>query len=328
MQSNFLMYKLTILTESGKDIGFGHLTRCSALYLCLIKHGFNVRFYVYEKEYYNNDSFIISFDWINEIDQIIPRSRDEIVLIDSYLADINIFLTLKEKFEKLIVIDDYNRITYPANFIINPNVFSSQLNYSNQNAKVFGGKEFVILRHEFLSASILIPQKKDDFLNLLVTIGGSDFRNLLPELLSILNKIEINSTIISPEGNIESNSNIKIIGKQFSNQMVREINKADIVISACGQTLHELVALGKPTIGICLDIDQIPNQNYYFENAFLKEKIFWNDFDLKKKILNQINYFKNFENRLEIFQKCSSLIDKNGVNKIVESIKKMYDKFQ
>jgi UDP-2,4-diacetamido-2,4,6-trideoxy-beta-L-altropyranose hydrolase len=321
------MYKLTILTESGKDIGFGHYTRCTALFLCLIKHGFNVRFYVYEKEYYNNDSFIISFDWLNKNDQIFPRSKDEKVLIDSYLADINIFLKLKEKFETLIIIDDYNRIKYPADYIINPNVFCFNLDYSNQKAKIIGGKEYVILRSEFINAPFVKFHEKDE-LNLLVTIGGSDFRNLLPTLISILKNIEINITIIAPEGNLESTQNIIILGKQSSEQMVCEIQKADIVISACGQTLHELVALGKSTIGICLDIDQVPNQNYYFDNFFLRDKIFWNDLDLKNKILNQINYFNNIDNRLEVIDISSNLINKNGVLKIVESIKKMYDRFQ
>lgn len=316
--------KVSILTESGKDIGFGHYSRCSALYHCLKENDIDVMFYVFEKEYQSNDDFIFSFDWLNYPSKIYSRSVDEILIIDSYLADIDLYFILKEKFKVLIAIDDYNRIKYPADYIINPNVFCFNLNYSNQKAKIFGGKEYVILRSEFINAPFINFHKKDK-LNLLVTIGGSDFRDLLPTLIDILKNIDLDVTIIAPEGNIESLQNIKILGKQSSIQMVDEIQHADIVISACGQTLHELVALGKPTIGICLDIDQIPNQNYYFDNIFLRDKIYWNDFDLKTKILKQISYFNCLENRLEIVDLCSTLIDKNGVLKIAQLIKSMYD---
>jgi UDP-2,4-diacetamido-2,4,6-trideoxy-beta-L-altropyranose hydrolase len=319
--------KVSILTESGKDIGFGHYTRCTALYHCLKENNFDVRFYVYEKEHQSKDDFIVSFDWLNFPSKINSRSSEEIVIIDSYLADKYLYNIIKEKFKALIIIDDYNRIQYPASYIINPNVFCHNLDYSNQTAKIFGGKEYVILRSEFINAPF-VKFHKHDKLNLLVTIGGSDFRNLLPTLIDILKNIDSNITVIAPEGNIEFHQNIKNLGKQSSNQMVDEIQNADIVISACGQTLHELVALGKSTIGICLDIDQLPNQNYYFDNLFLKDKIHWNDNDLKIKILNQINYFNNLENRLKIVHICSTLIDKNGVFKIVELIKNMYDKLQ
>lgn len=314
------MNNVTILTEAGKTIGFGHYTRCLALYHALTKAGNQVRFIVYENEYVINDPNIESLNWLNSIDSLTSISINEIAIVDSYLADESIYSLLSERYHKVVAIDDYNRINYPADFVINPNVFFEDIDYSNQKAICIGGKDYVILRPEFKEIKPKVYVDKA-LKNILITIGGSDFRNLLPKVISICEQLNgMDIIVIDPENKVGNLENIKVLPIQTAAQMTQIMQSADVVISACGQTLHELVALQKPTIGICLDIDQIPNQNYYVRHGFLMTAIQWNDENIEEKITEQINNYSLSVNRKSVVEVCKSLISKNGVEEIAKYI--------
>jgi spore coat polysaccharide biosynthesis predicted glycosyltransferase SpsG len=314
------MNNITILTEAGKNIGLGHYTRCSSLYQVLTKAGNFVRFVVYENDYQINDRNIQSMNWLDSIDSLTSISINEIAIVDSYLADESIYSLLRERYHKVVAIDDYNRMIYPADIVINPNVFFEDIDYSNQKAICIGGKNYVILRPEFKENKPKVCS--DEVLrNILITIGGSDFRNLLPKLICICDQInDIDIIVIDPENKIGHLQNIKVLPTQTAAQMTKLMQSTDVVISACGQTLHELVALQMPTIGICLDIDQIPNQNYYVRHGFLMAAIQWNDENIEKIIKEQINIYSLPVNRKTVAEICKSLISKNGVEKIAKYI--------
>lgn len=327
------MNKLLILTEAGKSIGYGHYMRCSALQKEAKKQGLKTKMLLHVN---GSESFEVEgeiYNWLEDkILKINILSKEfDIVLIDSYLANENIYSDLKQNFKKVVVIDDYNRIDYDADLIINPNVFFEQIDYTNQKAKCIGGKEFVLLRPIFISSKEHENRQTTDknIDNLLITIGGTDFRNLLPKLIKVcLNQNLKKVQVICPQENERKelekkflrNENIEILGKQSAEEMHELYLKNNLVISACGQTLHELASLGKPTIGICLAIDQVPNQKYYLEKSFLLENINWDDINIATKISSQITNFQNLDLKRVIQNYAPTLIGKNGVNKCIEAI--------
>ena len=314
------MNNITILTEVGKNIGYGHYTRCSSLYQALTNFGNQVRFVVYENEYAINDPNIQSMNWLKSIDFISPIEKNDFAIIDSYLADRNIYKQLAKRFNKVVAIDDYNRMRYPVDAVVNPNVFFEDIDYSNQTAVCIGGKDYVILRPEFTQVE---PSafNTETLKNILITIGGSDFRNLLPKLISICEHQKgTNITVIDPESKVNHQQHLRVLPAQSAAQMVHEMKRADVVISACGQTLHELVALQKPTIGICLDIDQVPNQSFYTKHGFLSANIQWNDKIIDNKIADQLKYFSLSSNRKRVSKMCKSLVGYNGAQNIASYI--------
>ena len=328
---NFSQSKVTILTEAGKSIGFGHYTRCIALFDELVINGFDVQFIVHENFININDERHVKLNWKEEVDAISPRSESDILIVDSYLASNEILSKLYNKFYSLFIIDDYNRIEYPAEYIINPNVFFDSIDYSNQSGKCVGGKDFVILRKEFRTSKSFFSESSLK-LNILVSVGGSDYRNLLQKIVITLDEvsnIEFEVVVIDPEGklDIKSEQELNYFKTQTSIEMVGHMQKADLVISACGQTLHELASLAKPTIGICIDFDQILNQEFYYKRGFLKSLISWDDKDFSQKIKDNISYFSISENRKKIKQISNSIINVDGVKKIVELIENKNNAF-
>ena len=315
------MSKLTILTEAGKNIGFGHYSRCKAIFENLISYDVKKEFLVNCKEVKLFDSEIKNIDWINKIENINPTEKNHVILIDSYLADEKIYSLLKSRFKKVIALDDYNRIIYDVSLIINPNVCYKNIDYSNQKAKIKGGKSYVILRKEFREISNKIINKESN--KILITLGGSDYRNLLQLIVNLSHDFpELQWTIINPENKkLERLIHKTILFNTIDpKSMASLMLDSDIAISGCGQTLNELVSIGTPTIGICIDDDQVWNQNFYFENDFINHKNFWNEPHLKTKLKIQINELLKYENRKEIFKNTRDLINKNGVMNLIKDI--------
>jgi len=314
---------MLILTEAGKNIGLGHYTRCTALCEAIEANRDEVYMMVFLNDFDIENDELIKANWLEDLQQALANKDCETVIVDSYLAKEDVYRKLHAAFKKVIAIDDYNRLQYKATALINPNVFFDDIDYSNQTIKCIGGKNYVILRKEFREQ----PKEvfiKNDIEEILVTIGGTDFRNILPLIAKACLKTQVQRiTIIASEINnlhIED-KRISILPLQNASGIYHCMQKADFVISACGQTLHELASLGKPTIGICLDVDQEPNQKFYLEKRFLSARINWNDEDLVNKIQTAIILYQPIEKRKRIASNAPLLINKFGVDNIVSAIK-------
>jgi UDP-2,4-diacetamido-2,4,6-trideoxy-beta-L-altropyranose hydrolase len=321
------MKSLLILTEAGEGIGFGHYTRCSAIQDFCLKAGMEATILLDLKgqDTLKSQSFEIK-NWLQNYYEIGELSKQfQILLIDSYLATAECYSFLAEKFDKLIVIDDYNRIQYKADVIINPNVSFYETDYNNQSAKVVGGENYVILRSVFRERLNDKPAIQNKVNTIAITLGGSDIRNLLPILAKLALSLSENIIIVTGNESLKSAleaqyNTIHFEGFLSAEEMYEVFKGADIVISACGQTLHELASMGKTTIGICIDYDQEPNMNYYCKEGFLMDRIYWNDSSLDTKIISIFRQLENFNLRKEKQTIASHLINDKGLNNIYNVI--------
>ncbi|EMO34163.1 hypothetical protein LEP1GSC175_1722 [Leptospira santarosai str. HAI821] len=304
--------KILFFTESGANIGFGHIARITALSDFLLGQEFH-------SITINHDGISKDKNWINESFSYSSYSGFDLAVVDSYLAGEKIYKFIRKVAKKVIAIDDYNRIVYPVDIVINPNVFFDQIDYNNQSAKCYGGSNFVILRESFRKYE---KPKVSQESGILITLGGSDYRNLLPQLCE-LSKVNKQITLICPEKEKleslqEKYQKVRILGKLSESEILQEFVNAEIIISGCGQTLHELYHLRKKTVGICIDRDQIMNQEYYLNVKFLNRKIGWDSpailneiseavVDLREErfrpvFLNPISPTKNLENYVSLFK--------------------------
>ena len=308
---------IKVFTEAGKGIGFGHLTRCSALVEQLELQGEEVELIVYLNEFEMDFSKFTQLDWLSQAPEKLLEGT-AIAVFDSYLVTEDWLEKASALHCKLIHIDDYNRIKYPVELIINPNVFAEDLDYSNQHAKWVGGSEYVIIRAPFRDdkstvQKIYRPQ-------LLITMGGSDYRQLLPKLAKWALNLELfNVRMVAPDGLRDVGEKVKVLPLLNAEEMAREMKQADVVISACGQTLHELASLRKPTIGICLDIDQVPNHKFYNSNGFIRRNLWWNQADLKEGIEEELKRLSSHRERKNAIDRLKEF-NPNGVNNVAKAI--------
>ena len=314
------MSRILILTEAGSKIGFGHLTRCTAIKNFLEDNSFKVDLIV------NNEGGLIpnidyeNIDWINiKPDFFVDKYK--IIIIDSYLVTKSWLLRLKNKHTIIVHIDDYNRIVYPVDLIVNPNVFLESLDYSNQTTKYIGGPDYLILRKPFrLKKEKSIYDGKP---RLLITLGGSDYRNLLPKLINWSTELNLfKISIIAPEGKEISSKGIRVLPLLDANSMANEITNSEVIISACGQTLHEIASINRSTVGIGIDIDQIPNHKFYNSINFIKRNLWWDQDELEEEVKKELIRLADSSNRKKELKRDFK-VNKNGLKNVVNEIIKL-----
>lgn len=264
--------KVKIFTEGGSDIGLGHVSRCSSLYDEIASRGIDVEFIIYGN-IQNNDIFqdriVKKIDWISDDYLNSYIENTDYCIVDSYLASKDLYHIISDKSKKALYIDDTNRIEYPKSILVNPSLSVDNLNYPENNGNTYLlGAKFIILRSPFVNAVRKIINK--DVKEVLITMGGSDFRGLTPKILNgICRKYsEIKFTVVAGSAfhNIEliksiQHNNVELYYNVDAELMMKLMLRSDFAITAAGQTIYELLATETPFIPIKVIHNQVNNIN-------------------------------------------------------------------
>jgi len=304
--------RFLILSSSGPDIGSGHLTRCHALQQEIIDRGHEVQHFTDSNEFDNAD--VLFKNWTDLPLKTLAEEKD-VVIIDSYKTT-NLWLANAPLKRTLIVhMDDYGRIPYYVDVVINSNVYFDRLNYSALECDVFGGPDYTIVRKEFRQVNKTSANRGD---TVLITFGGGNNEKLLYQTTKWCLSIPfLNVRVIAPFGMLFNHARLVVLPSLTAEKMAEEMNRAAVVISGSGQTLHELACLGRPTIGICLDYDQEPNHKFYNSIGFLQGNLNVNQKNLKIALLDQLHQ-KLKEDSSQNFP--SNLINPNGVENVIAQV--------
>ena len=120
--------KCVIFTEGGKNGGFGHVTRCLSLSQAFMERG------IYTKLIINGDEAVenllkgeeyILVDLIKKRREVKDLFREnDIVIVDSYLAEPDFYTEISEKVRKPVYIDYNMRFDYPEGIVLNGNIYA------------------------------------------------------------------------------------------------------------------------------------------------------------------------------------------------------------
>lgn len=322
-----------ILTEGGKNIGFGHIARCNSIYDAFKSYG------ICSKMIINGDESIKSIlndvdfeikDWLSDFSFL--KSSD-IVVIDSYMVDITICKKISDISSLTVYFDDNNRLNYPKGIVVNGLINSEQFNYSTNDIdkKYLLGSNFSPLRSDFWHCDKININEK--IKNVLITTGGNDLRNLTPKILDFLNTSfkDLNKKVIIANSfrNVSEFESLKNDSCEFfyspnSKEMLEIMSNVDLAISSSGQTLYELACLGIPTIAIGIIDNQKDNIRNFQEKGFIEYAGCWNNKNLLKNISDKISLLEEKNTRETKQNNGIELINGKGSLNIVKSILNEY----
>ena len=322
--------EVVILTEGGKDYGYGHVARCSSIHQAFEHYNISPKFIV------NGDESIKSIVQdmnVEIIDWLYDSFNAEIVLIDSYLADLTFYEEISKNSLLGVYVDDNNRLDYPKGIVINGTLDTSDMGYLERDDITYLiGNEFIPLRKDFWDIQKL--KINDSIENILITMGGNDLRNLTPKILELLNDNfpKVNKKVIIADSfkntkEIESlkNEYVELIYSPNSVEIINAMSSVDLAISASGQTLYELACIGVPTIAIGIIDNQKNNIKNLVNQGFIEYAGCWNDDNLLENILGRINYLKDknirFDKRLLGIQAVNG---KGSLNIVKNILKEFY----
>lgn len=330
--------RVVILTEGNKNIGFGHLTRCISFYELF--EGLRAR----PELIIDGDKSIVHllkdkrfqlFNWRKKRHRLnnILCGDNNILVIDSYLANLSVYKRLV-KFAKIpVFIDDNNRLEYPSGIVINGSIDAERIGYvKGDGITHLLGIRFAPLRKEFWR----VPRKliRQDIREVMVTFGGDDIKNMTPKILNFFKEkfpFYIKNIVIG-----KGFKNLKIIRKmkdEMTNiiyypdgKAMKEVMlKSDLAISAGGQTLYELARVGLPTIGICVIKNQELNLLGWHRHGFTEYIGWYSDKDILFKLRSSIEKMRDYQERLKRSRAGTANIDGKGLVRIFDFLKKAYE---
>lgn len=320
--------KIKIFTECGKDIGIGHISRCSALYREAINRGIFTELIVYSDtknvEFLENMTYI-EREWFDYEYLEKNISLEDYVIVDSYKATKKTYKIISKRSKKALFIDDIGRLNYPEGIILNPSLDIASVDYSLQQNIILFGPKYVILRDSFrdLKRTYLSPKIK----KVIILMGGTDIRGLIPFIIEKIckNKLDVNFDIIINKDNLEEYKkynfkNIKIYNNLNSDQIKHLMINSDFAITGAGQTIYELLATETPFIPIQLVDNQKNNIKSLLK--YNPEQIFLNydDLDLELRINQAWELYEYLEYRKKHNIKYQNLVDGRGSVRILDKL--------
>ena len=277
--------------DSSSQMGVGHLMRCltladelkkqnhNATFICrelkgnlikLIEH--RVLILPVDKDFQSDDLYLSWLGATQEQDakqtiQVIHDNVD-LLVVDSYALDEAWHKQLEPHTKKIIVIDDLADRQFNCDILLNQNLGSHKDDYKNKvpkDCKLLLGCEYALLRSEFskLRSQALEKRKNTkEIKNILISMGGSDRKNLTYNILQNIND-SFNITVVLGALSLHidmirqyaKDKNIKVIVN--ANNMAELMLEADLSIGASGSTNWERLCLGLPSLIFTVAENQI-----------------------------------------------------------------------
>lgn len=334
-------------TDANSEIGFGHMMRCLSIADAFSRKGYNCIFAVsddsskeqvlkfgYEVISMNSDYKKIYNDQ-DSIRHLIRNKRIDITIVDSYFVTYNYLDKLKEE-STVVYIDDLAMFAYPVDVLINYNFNGMDIDYQKLYRKnkiiipeLLIGPQFAPLRSQFIG---LTRSRHKQIKNILILTGGSDPINLSLNLSERINETEdmkdfIFHFVVGPlyqkteelKRMVTNGSNIVI--HQDVSDMSTLISNCDLVVSAAGSTVYEVLACGIPLI-IYVSADNQLN----VASAIVRNKVAISCGDLRKidypekKVLSVImRYVSDTKKNVNSFN-FNRLVDGKGADRIVSKL--------
>lgn len=326
------MIKVVILTEGGKNVGFGHISRCTAFYQAFEDRGITPEFII------NGDDSVLDilsdkkhriFNWLEQKEYLIEHLHNvDIIIVDSYLAKKKMYTEISNIVKIPVFLDDNMRIDYPKGIVVNGTIYANMLDYPKiKDVKYLLGPEYSYLRKEFWS---LDPYEIKPSVNtIMITLGGTDPKKLTSRILKKIsnNFPEMRKIIIigNGEGNdlSEIDRNTEIIKNASAGKMKDIMMKSDIAITAAGQTSYELCRIGLPMIAIETATNQKNNINNLLDKGLILQPIKWDNPIIESEIIRQMNTLSDYSLRVKISKLMKNTIRGDGVNTIVDILLKL-----
>lgn len=230
-----------------------------------------------------------------------------VMILDDCLIKSEDLNELKRHFKKLIIIDDENELeNYNVDALINPNPYAKHFPYkSPKTTKFFFDISF--LRDEFLGKKHI--RIKKDIRHIFLTLGGSDDTNLsqkiIKELKGFLKKEKITLHIAIGKAFKHKKALLKLKSKELifykKAKMASLMQKSDVGICGCGQSVYEFFSLGVPLVALVLAPNQQNLAKFAQKNAMLVYAKTYKDIknkllamSVEKRMALQENIKKNF----------------------------------
>lgn len=318
--------RVTILTEAGNGIGYGHLARTTALADGFEQAGCTIQFLIRGSgaDYPFNRKFrVIYHDWLAQPGSALTEDACDIVIVDSYHLDHRFMKELNKKsFLPVLLADSSIQFKPTTGHILFPSIAAKNFQHElSQYDNVLAGSEYLLYTKEFWNTENKPTSRK------IKTVGislGSATGNLLEPLMKVLLSSGFHSQQVSVFG-VEQNKFLFLKERPIfhgflsRNEYVKQILDTELLITNGGQTLNEAILLGIPNLSLICADNQENNARYW------QSKMCTLNIDVRNGVNeNELNLcikeLLNYQKRVDLNRNCMNAVDHLGAIRAAESI--------
>ncbi|MDT0689814.1 hypothetical protein RM549_08460 [Salegentibacter sp. F188] len=322
--------KVFFLSEYSRNVGFGHLSRCSSLADAFLQKGYKVVFLIREwkDEALNLDYPKKKVEWQN-IDEIRTLVlKEDLIVFDSYKVPVETLDNIAAEFRYVLSIADSKLNFSNKGVVVLGSVYGKEMDFSsfgNNEIDFLTGPEYVLFRKKFWN----IEKRKlqNTIETVLISLGGHANSHVLERVIATLS-LHLNNAAIKILGNadIQVPDRVKMLGFLNPSDLLKEYKSADLVVTNGGQSLNEVILLGIPAIGISVVDNQNKNLQTWNELGVLKNNINLGSEDFPKELEDSIIDMKDLSMRMERTARGNNIVDYKGALRVVEYTEKKWDK--
>jgi spore coat polysaccharide biosynthesis predicted glycosyltransferase SpsG len=252
---------VTMLTEAGRGVGFGHLRRCQALAAALTDSGAAVELLVAGQGW--EPAPAVALDWPGDLAALraaLRARQPEAVVVDSYRADEALLREIGTHVRSVVVVDDLAVHALPVSMVVNGAWHAAGLAYRTlpETVRLLG------TRYALLDAAYAEPARRppgSGIRRVLVTLGGDTDAGALTAAIA-----SVRSALPTAAGDVAvgagSAPDLAVDGVTMHRGLpsLRPLLvTADLVVSGGGMTLYECLATGAPAVALVMAENQRPN---------------------------------------------------------------------
>lgn len=257
--------KLWIRADAWSAIGLGHVMRCAALAQSALRRSLDATFLIHDPD----DIAMPRMASLGLHAQSLPNEGDarwleeidagDLVVFDGYHFSAADFQAAAGTGARIVALDDDSGGHVPVDVILNTS--NPHASYSGPQRALLG-PGFALVRNEFTQLRRRRGTRTD---RLLVALGGTAPPSLVGEVVELLRDgsffpqvLLVTGTSAIPPGDagcVEMVASPEDVAAVF--------DRADVAISAAGNTAWELLTMGMP----CVLTSLVPNQRYVLATA-------------------------------------------------------------
>ncbi|RMH01874.1 MAG: UDP-2,4-diacetamido-2,4,6-trideoxy-beta-L-altropyranose hydrolase, partial [Aquificota bacterium] len=323
--------KVKLFTEGGKNIGFGHITRCLSLCEAFEEKGGTCLFVIKggkEVQALLNKPLKL-LDWVENLDAFEEELKDvDALIIDSYLAKREHYELACKRVKRCLFVDDFNRLEYPCGLVLNGSVYAHELEYpKKEGVSYLLGTEYIPLRRAFWHVEE--KEIKDEVKRILITFGGDDSKGMSLRIVKMLeeNFPEVEKLVVVGAGFKEkerlysfASERLRLYENLSAEEMKNLMLSADLAISAGGQTTYELARVGLPAVLVAVAENQLLNCKSWEREGFAIWAGWWEDKNLEERIREALLLLWSKKERLVRHYAGRRLVDGKGAIRAVEEL--------
>lgn len=341
--------RVLFLTEAGKEIGMGHLSRSLALARELSRRfRAEINFLLVgdgsggariKREKFGRSFMKAGGNAgirLDEVKHAADKARYSMLIVDTYNVNPAYLKALRTIVPFVVLFDDFCSLNkYPVDVLINYNIYAGKLQYKKTfYTECLLGPRFAPLRNAFCRFARKKKTVKKKVKEIIVTMGGADARSQTLKVVRALKSFggRVHFSVILGPAAVSREKIWKEIGndKRFSlvvnpPHVERYFWKADLAICGSGVTTYELAALGVPMITIVLAENQRLLAQSWADKGVAVNLGWYNKIVLKHIIAN-VKKLHSFKVRRKMSLAARKEVNFYGIRRLAERIVKSYER--